>query len=832
MKWTSLKTLATAFMMLAFAVTIAVWGYFSYQNARTTLERTYVQQSEIVLNLSHQEYEDLIEQAERFLVRVTRSEELIDDRTAPSREEVLRIVEQGHNLFSKSKSFKLALADGAYFQEPAVEAPRSFVPGAQDWYRGAIAHNGDIAWSNPYLDYFDQRIVVTASQAVRSNMAVFKGVAAIDFDLSEMSRLVGQSAIGDYGVVMLMNDKGEVLSNTNGYWLGEKLFEGRLGAMTDATRSRHVEASIHGEPYLVKLKRIDENGMLVATAISVQRMNEQLWSTLLPVFLTGLLSLSVFGGAAYLLLHRAFSWLEQFLGLMRRAERGDYAVHAAMAQYEETRTLASGFNRMIDGIRQRDARLSEANRTLQLQEERLRAQFEELRQSERSLQQSEAEVRRLAYTDTLTGLLNRRSLHMKMEQLVRERAEAHHAVVYIDLDDFKTINDTLGHEAGDQVLTAVANRLASLPHAPIHGARIGGDEFVFVLEDFGAIECPDLLLKQAIASLERPIDIGTKSYAVTASIGVAFYPEHGQQPDELLRNADLAMYKAKEKGKHQYAVYDESIRRDVERKAQLERGTRDALRRGWFTLVFQPIYELRTGRVVSVETLLRCTSPEMSEFPVVDIIRSAEKTGQIVAIEKWVLRRAFEFAARLNRSAANGIRVTVNLSAVHLAHPGFVQDIRHVLEETGVEPAWIGLEITETATMESFEAGRRKLAQLRDMRIPVLLDDFGTGYSSLTYLKDLPVDIVKIDKSFVDTLLTSKKDENVTSAIVQLAHHLGMKIVAEGVETKEQADKLAALSCDMVQGYYYCKPISGEELLRSLAAQPAGEMRGGARGTA
>jgi diguanylate cyclase (GGDEF)-like protein len=826
------KTLATAFMILAFSVTIAAWGYFSYQNARATLERTYTQQSDIVLNLSHQEYEDVIEQAERFLVRLSRSEELVDDEGAASRGDVLQIVQYGHNLFSKSKSFKLALADGAYFQEPAVVVPKSFVPGNQGWYREAIGRNGDIAWSDPYLDYFDQRIVVTASQAVRSNMAVFKGVAAIDFDLSEMSRLVGQSTIGDYGVVMLMNDNGEVLSNTNGYWLGESLFEHELERLTEATRSRHVEVSIHNETYLVKLKRIDENGMLVATAISVKRMNEQLWSTLLPVFLYGLLALSVFGGAAYLLLHRAFLWLEQFLELMRRAEQGDYSVHAAMAQYEETRTLSSGFNRMIEGIRQRDERLSEANRTLQLQEERLRRQYEELRHSERSLQQSEAEVRRLAYTDTLTGLLNRRSLHMKLEGLIRDRAEANHAVVYVDLDDFKTINDTLGHEAGDKVLAAVAHRLASLPHAPIHGARIGGDEFVFVLEDFGSIERPDLLWRQAIASLERPIDVGSKSYAVTASIGVAFYPEHGQDPDELLRNADLAMYKAKEKGKNRYAVYDESIRRDVARKSLLEHGTKEALRHGMFTLVFQPIYELRTGRIVSVETLLRCTSPEMSAFSIVDIIRSAEKTGQIVAIEQWVLRHAFEFAARLNRSAAQPVRVTVNLSAVHLAHPGFLQDIRHVLEETEVDPAWIGLEITETATMESFEAGRRKLAQLRDMRIPVLLDDFGTGYSSLTYLKDLPVDVVKIDKSFVDTLLTSKKDENVTSAIVQLAHHLGMRIVAEGVETKEQADKLAALSCDMVQGYYYSKPIPGEELLRTLAAGPAGEALEGARGSA
>lgn len=811
MKWTSVKTLATAFMIVAFSVTIAVWGHFSYHNARATLERTYTEQSDIVLNLSHQEYEDVIEQAERFLVRLSRSEALIDDEGEPSRQDALEIVQYGHNLFSKSKSFKLALADGTYFQEPAVDVPRSFEPFGQGWYRSAIGRNGDIAWSDPYLDYFDQRIVVTASQAVRSNMAVFKGVAAIDFDLAEMSRLVGQSTIGDYGVVMLLNDNGEVLSNTNGYWLGESLFEQELEALTEATKHRHVEVSIHDETYLVKLRRIDENGMLVATAISVKRMNEQLWSTLLPVFLYGLLSLSVFGGAAYLLLHRAFLWLGQFAGWMRRAEQGDYTVHAAMAQYEETRALASGFNRMIEGIRQRDERLSEANR---------------------ALRQSEAEIRRLAYTDTLTGLLNRRSLHLKLDQLVRDRAETSHAVVYVDLDDFKSINDTLGHEAGDAVLAAVARRLGSLSHAPIHGARIGGDEFVLLLEDTGLEERTDLLLKQAIASLERPVDIGAKSYHVTASIGVALYPEHGREPDELLQKADLAMYKAKEKGKNQYAVYDESIRRDVERKAQLERGTREALRNGSLALVFQPIYELRGGRIVSVETLLRCTSPEMSGFSIIDIIRSAEKTGQIVAIEQWVLRRAFEFAARLNRSAAQPIRVTVNLSAVHLAHPEFLPDIRHVLEATGVDPAWIGLEITETATMESFEAGRRKLGQLRDMRVSVLLDDFGTGYSSLTYLKDLPVDIVKIDKSFVDSILVSKKDENVTRAIMQLAHHLGMQIVAEGVETREQAEKLASLSCDMVQGYYYSKPIPEEELLRLTAVRPAGEALKGARGSA
>jgi len=823
--WRSVKTLATAFMVLAFSVTIAIWGFFSYHNVKADLKRTYLQQSDIVLNLTHEEYSDVIEQAERFLVRLSRSEALADDGLRPQREDLQQIVQYGHNVFSKSKAVKLALVDGIYFHEPAVAVPREFVPQSQEWYRAALRSDGDLVWSDPYLDYFDQRIVVTVSQAVRSDMAVLKGVAAIDFDLTQMSRLVGQKAIGDLGVVMLMNDAGEVLSNTNRYWLGQNLFGDRLNPLIEETKERHAEVRIWGDIYFVKLRKIDENGMVVATAVSAKMLDEQLWRSLLPVFFTGLLSLSAFGAVAYFLLHRAFLWLHQFAGFMRRAEQGDYAVHAPVSSYGETGTLAAGFNRMIDGIRERDARLNEAHVALQTQEEQLRSQYEALERSQQSLQRSEAEVRRLAYTDTLTGLLNRRSLYETLERIIRERPDGNHAVLFFDLDDFKTINDTLGHEAGDVVLSAVSLRLNALPHRPIHSARIGGDEFVVVAEDYGSADALHALLEHALNVFDPTVSIGRKAYAVTGSLGVAIYPEHGRSPDALLRSADLALYEAKGRGKNRLAVFDDSLRKEVERRARIEQGTREALRGGQFELVFQPIYELRSGRLRSVETLLRCTSPELAGIPILDIIRTAEKSGTIVEIEKWVLRHAWEFAVRMNRAAASVVRVTVNLSAVHVAHPGFVRHLQNIMEETGVHPEWVGLEITETATMEAYESSKRRLEQLKELRIPVLLDDFGTGYSSLTYLKDLPIDVVKIDKTFVDAMSGSERNQNIVNTIVQLAHHLGLTVVAEGVETKEQAEKLVASDCDMVQGYYYSKPVTGSEVLRIASAAETLEQR-------
>lgn len=408
MKWNSIKTAATLFIVVAFLAMIAIWGVFSYGNAKYQMERFYMVESSRVLQLAHQEYRDVIEQAERYLVRISR-EDGVRDGTADL-ERIQSFVRYGENLFYKSKTVKLALADGSYFQEPEVEVPESYDPQELLWYKNAVAANGKLVWSQPYLDYFDQRIVITVSQAVRSPMAVFQGVAAIDFDLHEMSRLVGHTGIGDRGYVMLLDSRGEIITNTDGLWLGERIFGDRFAQLAKAGEERQ-KVLIKGEPYEIMLKQIPKNGMYVATAVSMEEIQQKLWLSLLPVFLAGFLCLAVFASAAYVLTLRGMAWLDRLVSLMKKAQEGDYSVRAEISRYEEIQSLSAGFNRMMEGIRRRDAELIAA----------------------------EEQVRRLAYYDTLTGLFNRRSLLDFLDRLLPERPGDKHAVIYIDLDNFNRL---------------------------------------------------------------------------------------------------------------------------------------------------------------------------------------------------------------------------------------------------------------------------------------------------------------------------------------------------------------------------------------------------------
>lgn len=369
------------------------------------------------------------------------------------------------------------------------------------------------------------------------------------------------------------------------------------------------------------------------------------------------------------------------------------------------------------------------------------------------------------------------------------------------------------------MLTEISKIIAGLPYDGAKGARIGGDEFIVVLNSYPSKERLIQLLDHLTKSFERPILIESRHYTVTASIGVACYPAHGIHTSDLLLKADMAMYKAKERGKNQYSIYNAGIQEEIARKALIEHGTRDALAKGDFELYYQPIYDNRTKRVIKIEALLRCRSGELAEIPVIELIETAEKSGLIIPIENWALRHAWTFAARLNRGLDKPVRVTVNISAQHIADPGFIRLVEQVMEETGVQPEWVALEITETAMMESFDVSKRVLERLRAMNIQVLLDDFGTGYSSLNYLKRLPIDTVKIDKSFIDSILVSDQDANITSTIVQLAHNLGMQVVAEGVEQAEQEERLSVFACDMVQGYYYSRPVPAGQIMDLLRLQ-------------
>ena len=418
----------------------------------------------------------------------------------------------------------------------------------------------------------------------------------------------------------------------------------------------------------------------------------------------------------------------------------------------------------------------------------------------------EAQLWNSAYHDALTGLFNRRMLFAKFQSRVRKEMKAAQpvSVIFIDLDRFKEVNDTLGHGIGDKLLIEVSRRLEGLLQGSDLVVRLGGDEFVLIVERLqksGEAQEPG---NQILKIFNTPFEIEGHRLFLTASIGISLYPEHGSSLEELLDKADIAMYDAQFEGRNRVTLYS-STRRDVAReRLELKRSLSQALLREEISVEFQPIMG-RNGGVQSFEALMRWNPENKGRISPDVFIPLAESTGLIVSLGEWVLREACRECSRWQRPGDKMISVAVNVSAVQLADESFSETVESTLAQWGMSPGMLTLEVTETALLKDMRQASKQLKYLREKGITVALDDFGTGYSSLSYLQELPADKIKIDRSFVDREL--QNGCKVLASIIVMAHRLGLKVVAEGVETAEQKEFLSFLECDELQGYYFSKPL-------------------------
>ena len=432
---------------------------------------------------------------------------------------------------------------------------------------------------------------------------------------------------------------------------------------------------------------------------------------------------------------------------------------------------------------------------------------------------NENRIFRLAYFDTLTGLANRQAFH---ERLEREIQRAHWegrrlAVLFMDLDHFKSVNDTLGHGAGDALLQEAARRLRNTLRpsdmvaraagsTAVELARLGGDEFTVLLPEITRPEDALHVAERIRDAMQQPFALDGGSPRLSTSIGIALFPEDGHDSASLLKHADTAMYHAKDCGRNGACFYNIELTQVAVERMRLETNLREALEREEFFLMYQPQLDARSGRVTSVEALVRWRHPERGLVPPLDFIPFAEQNGMIVAIGRWVLHQACCDAAAWLRSG-QPMQVAVNLSPLQFREPQLLEMIRGVLAETGLPPRWLELEVTESALMDDNETTLNTLLALRAEGIHIALDDFGTGYSSLSYLKRLPLSRIKVDKSFVIGLPDDGDNLAIVQAIVSLARHLGFSITAEGVETMDQARLLAELGSDSLQGYCFSSPV-------------------------
>ena len=428
----------------------------------------------------------------------------------------------------------------------------------------------------------------------------------------------------------------------------------------------------------------------------------------------------------------------------------------------------------------------------------------------------EAELRHRSTHDELTGLANRVLLSDRIEQAVAHasRTERHVAVVMIDLDRFKVINDSLGHGMGDMVIKTVAERLGRCVRRGDTVARLGGDEFVLVLAELANPSDASIVAAKVLDGLLRPVDIAGQQLFVAASIGISLAPSDGNNVEALLKNADAAMFTAKELGGNCFRYYTSGMNERAMERLSLEADLRRALERGEFVLHYQPKFSLATGKLVGAEALLRWNHPTRGMVPPLDFIPLAEETGLIVPLGNWVLHKACERANLWQSCGMSAVPIAVNISARQLRQANLPTTVTHVLAKSGLDPRWLELELTESMIMHNVDSTIAALAKLKHIGIRISIDDFGTGYSSLSYLSRFPVDALKIDRSFVRDVNTSADCRTITQTIILLAHGLGMTVVAEGVETREQLAVLQESGCDEVQGYLFSRPVPEDEFLQ------------------
>ncbi|MGY4527672.1 putative bifunctional diguanylate cyclase/phosphodiesterase [Pseudomonas sp. UBA4617] len=437
----------------------------------------------------------------------------------------------------------------------------------------------------------------------------------------------------------------------------------------------------------------------------------------------------------------------------------------------------------------------------------------------RSLTLANQELTQLALHDTLTDLPNRTLLADRIEQAIAKVAEQGgcFALMFIDLDGFKPVNDAFGHHIGDLLLKAVAARLRGHLHSQDTLARIGGDEFVLLVELQEPNDAVDVAVKQ-VNLVSRPFRVAEHDLQLSASLGIVLYPGNGQDQHELLRNADAAMYHVKSAGKNGYSFFDVSMNSNARQQLQLLQDLRQALEQRQFRLHYQPKFDARACRPIGAEALLRWEHPQQGLLLPDRFIGLAEKTGLIIPIGEWVLIEACRQMRQWLEQGYQDWRMAVNLSAIQFCHAGLVESVARALQQSGLPANCLTLEITETTAMHDADASLTVLQRLSDMGVDLSIDDFGTGYSSLMYLKRLPANELKIDRGFVRDLEQDSDDAAIVSAIVALGRALGLRIVAEGVETDKQQAFLTRLGCDSLQGYLLGQPVTAEQFMGKLQA--------------
>lgn len=498
--------------------------------------------------------------------------------------------------------------------------------------------------------------------------------------------------------------------------------------------------------------------------------------------------------------------IRYLLSLMKRVGAGDISAESVITGKNEIAGLSEGFNSMIANIRK-----------LRLQNEKA---FNELESAYKAISEANDENYILAFTDALTGLPNRRAYIEEMNKLLSEyEGEGFIALLYIDIDDFKKINDSVGHATGDHVLIEIKERLFSITSGEdCFIARLSGDEFLIILRSMQQLADIEKTVLMILNSFKTPFVAEGKEYYLSSSIGVAIAPDDATNSLDLMTNADAAMFKAKTLGKNMFTFFNVAVREQAIKDMKIEGELRRAIADKNFELYYQPQINLEANRICGFEALIRWNDPQNGIRMPGEFIGVAERTGLIVQIGEWVVNQACRQAKEWSDKGYEGYTVAVNLSARQFRDKEIFGVISGALKDTGLDPKLLDLELTESIAIDNIDYTLETMNEIKRLGIAFSLDDFGTGYSSMNYLKHLPFDNLKIDKSYIDNIADNVSEQEIIKAVIALAHALDMKVISEGIESQEQSDIISRFNCDIGQGYLYGRPLKAVDAEKMLQA--------------